>query len=130
MTGVGPVAGLEQHRLQQPDLDYLTGHTVDFNPVAHADSIPSHQDEPPEERNDEILHGNGQPRARQAENGRSLRRHSNNDEQYEQCAHRLSPELHHRPQCVDALVLRRKPREQAIDHAGCNIEQEQNQHYG
>src|SRR5690349_13456967 len=49
MAGVRPVAGLEEHRLQQPDLDYLTGHTVDLNPVAHPNSIPSHQDEPTEE---------------------------------------------------------------------------------
>ena len=78
MAGVGPVTGLEQHGFQQPDLDYLTGHTVDFNPVAHANSIPSHQDEPPEERNDEILHRNGESGARKSQHSGRLVGHSEN----------------------------------------------------
>ena len=60
MAGIGPVAGFKQHGAQQTDFDHLTAHAVDLDPVAHADSITAHQNEPAKEGDNEIFHGNGQ----------------------------------------------------------------------
>ena len=57
----------------------------------------------------------GKPRARQAENGRGLRGHSEDDEEDHDRAYRLSRELDDRPQGIDALVFGGNTGEEAIE---------------
>src|SRR5207248_8480307 len=76
MTGVGPVAGFEQHGSQQIYFHYFTDHAVDLNPIANANSVASHQHEPTDEGHDEIFQSDSQSCAGQAEDGRHLIRDS------------------------------------------------------
>src|SRR5580704_4788752 len=45
MALVGPVAGFEQHRAEEADLDDLAADAVDLDPVADANTVFAHEDE-------------------------------------------------------------------------------------
>src|ERR1039458_7313877 len=92
------------------------GHAINLAPVSHADAVAPHQHEPPEEGDDEVLHGDRQSRTRQAQNRSGLRRHTENNEEDRDCPHRLRREFHHRAQSVDPFVLGSHAREQLVDH--------------
>ena len=84
VSRLGPVSQFEQHRFQQADFDDFTADAVDFHPIAHADSILSHQFEPAEKGNDEVLHDDGKPGGRQPDDRGHLSRGSHDDKQDKQ----------------------------------------------
>ena len=49
MAFVRPVAGFEQYGAEDARLDDLSSNAVDLHPVAHANSVLTHQDKPAEE---------------------------------------------------------------------------------
>src|SRR5579872_3850216 len=55
MSGVIPIAGFHEHCAQQRDLDDLSANPLNLNPVADADSVLAHQNEPTDEADDEIF---------------------------------------------------------------------------
>jgi hypothetical protein len=58
---VRQISGLQQRGAHQADLGHLAAHAVDLNPVADANAVLAHEDEPAEKREDEVLHGDGEP---------------------------------------------------------------------
>src|SRR5215472_9590206 len=74
MAGIGPIAGLEQNRVERPDLNDFPGHAVDFHPIAQANPVPAHEHEPADESDDEVLQRNGQTRSRQSKERSELAR--------------------------------------------------------
>src|SRR5215469_7576999 len=81
MAGIGPIAGLEQNRVERPDLNDFPGHAVDFHPIAQANSVPAHEHEPTDESDDQALQRNGQARSRQSEERSELARRPEDHEQ-------------------------------------------------
>ena len=73
---IGEVARLKKCCLHEAKLGDLAPHAIDFNPVADANSLFAHQDEPPEKGKHEILQHKGQSRRGDTKNGRSLMRGS------------------------------------------------------
>ena len=69
--------------VEHPELDDLAGHAVDFDEVADADAVLSHQHEPAEEADDEVLERDGQSGAGQPEERAEVVRWTEDDEQDE-----------------------------------------------
>ena len=114
MPGVIPVTSLQQHGPQQADFSDFTHHALDFHPIAHADSVPAHQREPPKEGDDEVLHRNCQASSGEAENGGHLAWHSEQHEQDEQDAHCLHNKTHHCAQSAQPPAIRNEMSEESI----------------
>src|SRR5689334_19057310 len=55
MASAGAGAGLEQHCLEHAELHDLARHSVDLDEIARTDAVGPHEDEPADERDDEIL---------------------------------------------------------------------------
>ncbi len=49
--------------MKQSDLNYFSGYSVDFYPVAQPDSVFPHQYKPAQEAHDKILQRHGETRA-------------------------------------------------------------------
>src|ERR1700688_3101160 len=81
MTGIRPVPGFKQNRLQQSNFDDLSADAVNLDPITHADAISSHKKEPSEEGHDHIFAGNGKSGTGKAEYFRCLAGHAEDDEQ-------------------------------------------------
>ncbi len=80
MALVGPVAGLEQRGAEEADLDDLAADAIDLDPVADADAVLAHEDEPAEEGEDEVLEDDGEAGGDEAEDGRHLAGHAEDDQ--------------------------------------------------
>ena len=72
MAPVRQIAGFKQGSAHQADLGNFAAHAVDLNPIADANAILAHEDEPAEKREDEILHGDGESGGGKAKNGGHL----------------------------------------------------------
>ena len=83
MALVGPVAGFEQRGAEEADLDDLAADAVDLNPVADADAVLAHEDEPAEEGEDEVLEDDRETRRSEAENRRGLAGCAEDEEKHE-----------------------------------------------
>src|SRR5256884_2908731 len=70
------VAGFEQYGAKHTELDHLTAHAVDLDPVADAHAVPAHQHEPADEGDDEVLERHGETCAGETEHGAQLPRYS------------------------------------------------------
>src|ERR1700685_738377 len=127
MAGVCQVAGFEDHSFQQYDLDYSAAHAIDLPPITDADSVFSHEHEPTEEGDDEVLHGHGQPGASQAEHGSGLTGHAENDKKNDKRAQRLHGKLDYCSQRANALVLGGDSGKQPVYNSIGQINQQQ--HY-
>src|SRR6202035_3138017 len=79
---VGPVAGFEQDGAEETDLDDLAANPVNLHPVADADAVSTHEDEPAEEGEDEVLKDDGEARGTETEDGGNLVRCAEDDEQH------------------------------------------------
>src|SRR5450755_3992086 len=87
---VGPVAGFEHGGAEEPDFDDLAADTVDLYPVANSDSALTHEYEPAEKGDDEVLQNNGESGGGQAENGGHLAGGPEHHKQDEQRAEELN----------------------------------------
>src|SRR5206468_10576194 len=58
MPGIVPIPGFEQHGTEQADFDHFAAHAIDLDPIALPNSVFSHEHEPAEEADDEILQRN------------------------------------------------------------------------
>ena len=83
MALVGPVAGFEQGGAEEADLDDLAADAVDLDPVADADAVFAHEDEPAEEGEDEVLKDDGEAGGAEAEDGGDLVGRAEDDEEHE-----------------------------------------------
>src|SRR5260370_31135467 len=81
VSGIAPVAGLQQHGMEHAELHDLAADAVDFHPVAEANAVAAHQDQPAEERDAEVLERDREARAHDADHGAELRRHADHDHQ-------------------------------------------------
>src|SRR5260370_7563739 len=88
-----PVPRLEQPGSEQPDLDDLTSYPIDLNPVPYSDPIPTHQNKPTAESQDEVLEHDRQSRRSQSQNRRHLRRTAEDHQQHQQQSHQLPSQL-------------------------------------
>ena len=82
MALVGPVAGFEQRGAEEADLDDLAADAVDLDPVADADAVFAHEDEPAEEGEDEVLEDDGEACGSEAEDGGDLAGCAEDDEEH------------------------------------------------
>ena len=80
MALVGPVAGFEQHGAEEADLGDFAADAVDLDPVADADAVAAHEDEPAEEGEDEILEDDGEAGGGEADDRGHLLRCAEDDE--------------------------------------------------
>ena len=67
MTGVGPVARFEQHRVERADLYHLSGNSVDLYPVSQTNAVFAHQHKPADETDDEVFQCHGKAGAGKSE---------------------------------------------------------------
>src|SRR5271165_1211029 len=107
MPLVRPVAGFEHRRAEETDLDHFASNAVDLHPVADANAVLAHQNEPSKESQDESLQCNRESGSRQAQDCGHLRWHAKDDEQDEQKAQELHAEFRKRAQCAHAPPVKR-----------------------
>src|SRR5262249_2434744 len=72
MATVGPIAGFEHGSAEDSDFDDLTADAVDLDPVADANAVLAHEDEPSEEGEDESLKDDGETGGGETQNGCEL----------------------------------------------------------
>src|SRR4029077_20939517 len=54
LAGIAPIAGFEQHRVERNNFHDFPGNAVDSPPIAEADSVLAHEDDPADKTDDEI----------------------------------------------------------------------------
>ena len=106
---VGPVAGFEQGGTEQADFDRLAGHAVNLHTVANMDAALTHQHEPAEEGDDEVLHDNRKAGSGKAKDGGHLARDAEDDQEDEHHPGELYAQLEDDPQRVRAAPVERGP---------------------
>ncbi len=79
--------------MKHSEFNNFAGHSIDFHPIAKADTVFSHEHEPTQETDDEILQRHGQARAGEPQNRSKLAWRPENHQQDEQ--HRA--DLHYHP---------------------------------
>ena len=84
MPGIGPVAHLQENRLEEADLDDLAADALNLHPIADAHAVAAHQEEPAEEREEEVFQRHGQTGGGQADDGRGLARRPEHDQENHQ----------------------------------------------
>src|SRR5262245_24859045 len=127
MPRVRPISCFQQHRPKQADLDHFSTHTIDFDPVADADAIASHQNKPAEEGNNKVLQSDRQPSTSQANDGGSLVRCAEDDEQNQQNTQSLYREPNHEPHGLQPRLLPPVALKITIDQRGCEVSHKNNQ---
>ena len=60
MAFVRQISGFEQGGAHQANLSNFAAHAVDLDPIADANSVLAHEDEPAKKRKNEILHRDGE----------------------------------------------------------------------
>src|SRR5437870_1792692 len=74
MPRISPVAGFQQYGMKHSELDYLAGYPVNFHPIAQADSVSPHENEPANKAHDEIFESHGKTRACKSQESPQLAR--------------------------------------------------------
>ncbi len=106
VAGGSPVAHLEQHRPQHPDLDHFAANAVDFHPISNPKPVAAHQREPAEERHDEVFERHGEAGGRESDDGGHLVWRSEDDQQNEQRSYELNANGGDHAHLMEALVVR------------------------
>src|SRR5260370_10674618 len=83
VSGVAPIAGLHQHGMEHAEFGDFAADAVDFHPVAETNAVAAHQDQPAEERHDEILQRDREACAHDADHSAELSRQADDDQQYD-----------------------------------------------
>src|SRR5260370_29261902 len=112
MSGVGPVAGLEQNSVERPDLHDLAGDSIDFHPIAEANAIFPHRHKPAEKADDEILQCDSEPGASQAKEGSELPWWTESHEENQEESENLQGDPRYGAKGLDLVTIHGK----AIDH--------------
>src|SRR3984885_4254231 len=112
MALVGPVAGFEQGGAEETDLDDLAADAVDLNPVADANAVFAHEDEPAEEGEDEVLEDDGEARGSEAEDGGDLAGRAEDDKEHQTERNDLESESGDRAESMEATAIH-----------GCGVEE-------
>ena len=80
-SGVGPVSGFQQHRMNHTELDDFPGDSVNLYPITQPDPISSHQNEPAKKANDEIFQRHRKTGAGESQDSPQLARRTKNHQQ-------------------------------------------------
>src|SRR5262249_10919062 len=105
VSGIRPVAGLTQYRVEHAELDHFAADAVDLHPVADAHAVRSHEHEPADEGDDEALQGHREAGGRQPDHGADLSGAADQHEEDDQDAENLQHDADHAAQGAELAAI-------------------------
>ncbi len=100
-----PVAGFKERGAEEADLEDFAAYAVDLHPIADADAVFAHEDEPAEEGEDEVLKDYGEAGGGEAEDGWNLAGCAEDDEKNHDQCDELNAEDHDGAESVETASV-------------------------